>query len=82
MNTDYLNPLQDGHFKSNNATDLNFEKFLQKYFNNAKIFSLLCSYLNKQTVFLPVLPTNDSLFCGVPVVRKGVQAGRHEDAVI
>lgn len=33
-------------------------------------------------MLLPVLPTNDSLFCGVPVVHKGVQAGRHEDAVI
>lgn len=33
-------------------------------------------------MFLPVPPTNGSLFCGVPVVHKGVQAGRHEDAVI
>lgn len=33
-------------------------------------------------MFLPVLPINDSLFCGVPVVHKDVQVGRHEDAVI
>lgn len=33
-------------------------------------------------MFLPVLPVNGSLFCDVPVVRKGVQADRHEVVVI